>query len=105
MGELPADALVIVGRARGADTVAERAALARGLDVAGYPAEWSKHGRRAGWLRNRVMLDALLGGERDEARLVIAFWDMHSPGTRGMIDLARKAGVHVEIWGSDGIRR
>jgi hypothetical protein len=101
--ELPADALVIVGRARGADAVAEREASACGLDVAGYPAEWSKHGRRAGWLRNRVMLDVLLGGE-DDARLVVAFWDGSSRGTLSMIRLARDAGITVEIWNQYGIR-
>lgn len=102
--QLPADTLVIVGRARGADTVAEREAMLCGLTIDARPADWQRYGRRAGWLRNAEMLDVLLAGAPDDTRVVIAFWDGSSRGTAGMLRLARSAGVEVEVWNPDGIR-
>jgi SLOG family YspA-like protein len=97
VGALPANAYVIVGRARGADRMAEGVALGLGLQVDPHPANWKRHGRRAGMIRNREMLDTLRSGEQSERRLVIAFWDGDSPGTAGMIRMAQAAGVEVEI--------
>lgn len=102
--QLPADTLVIVGRARGADTVAEREAMLCGLTIDARPADWQRYGRRAGWLRNAEMLDVLLAGASDDTRVVIAFWDGSSRGTAGMLRLAQSAGVEVEVWTPDGIR-
>lgn len=96
------DALVILGRARGADRMAEAVALDLGLAVDAYPADWKRHGRRAGWVRNADMLRALRDGEPGERRLVIAFWDGRSPGTAGMIRMAQMAGVEVEIYDDAG---
>ena len=78
---------IISGHARGADQMAEMYADERGIDVTIFPAEWNKHGRAAGFIRNKQMLDE---GQPD---LVVAF-----PGGRGtanMVDLAKKAGVSV----------
>jgi UDP-N-acetylmuramoylalanine-D-glutamate ligase len=78
---------IIHGAARGADSLAALAAERLGFDTEQYPANWSKHGRAAGPIRNKQMLDSGLD-------LVIAF-----PGGRGtanMITQARKAGV--EVW-------
>lgn len=79
---------IIHGCASGADTLASEWARLRGVPVEGYRAEWEKHGRRAGPLRNQRMLDE---GEPDH---VVAF-----PGGRGTADMvrrARKAGVYVD---------
>lgn len=87
MQALPPDATVIVGGARGADTLAEVAALALGMQVEVFYANWNKYGTRAGPIRNQEMIDS--GIDK-----VIAF-----PGGYGTHDLkmrARKAGVPVE---------
>jgi len=79
---------IISGHARGADQMAEMYADERDIAVEVYPADWSKHGKAAGFIRNKQMLDE---GKPD---LVVAF-----PGGKGtsmMVDIARKAGVTVE---------
>ncbi len=52
-----------------------------------YPAQWEKYGRRAGYLRNKQML------EEGKPELVIAF--PGGVGTRMMVQLAKTAGVEV----------
>lgn len=83
------DMMIISGAAKGADTLAIDWAVIHWVPFEEYPADWDKHGKPAGFIRNKQMLDE---GKPD---LVIAF-----PGGRGtnmMIDLARKAGVAVEV--------
>lgn len=80
---LPKDVVVISGGARGVDSVAEEEARVQGLTVEIYPADWARYGRRAGYVRNKIMVD--------KADKVVAFWDGKSKGTKHTIDLARKA--------------
>ena len=54
-----------------------------------YPANWKKHGRAAGPIRNKQML------EEAKPDLVIAF--PGGAGTANMVKQAREAGVKVEI--------
>ena len=85
---LEEDAVEIIhGCARGADAIAAMWADERGVPVHAFPADWDKHGRSAGPIRNRQMLAE---GKPD---LVLAF-----PGGRGtanMIAQAKAAGVDV----------
>ena len=78
---------VIHGGARGADEGAARWGESEGVKVLAFPADWKKHGKSAGPIRNRKMLTE---GKPD---IVIAF-----PGGRGtenMIALAEDAGITV----------
>lgn len=78
---------VIHGGARGADSLAGAWAFERSIPVRVFEAEWGKHGKAAGALRNQRMLDE---GRPDA---VLAF-----PGGRGTADMvrrARKAGIRV----------
>ena len=87
MQAVPADATIIVGGARGADSLAEVSALALGMVAEVFYANWNKYGTRAGPIRNQEMIDS--GIDK-----VIAF-----PGGYGTHDLkmrARKAGIPVE---------
>lgn len=88
--------VVIEGEARGADTMAAGWAENHGVRVEPYPASWARHGRAAGPIRNRRML------EEGRPELVVAFHDdlARSKGTLSMVALARKAGVPVEVYGS-----
>jgi hypothetical protein len=54
---LPEDAAIIHGAARGADSLAGELAQARGLVVYEFPADWKTHGRAAGPIRNRQMIE------------------------------------------------
>lgn len=80
---------IISGRARGADTVGVRWAEHYGYAVDAYPADWDRYGKRAGFLRNRQMLQE---GKPD---LGIEF-----PGGRGTADMhsqLQRAGVPVYV--------
>lgn len=79
--------LVIHGGCVGIDTLAGKWAKSRGIPVTVVPADWAKHGRAAGPIRNQQMLDE----KRPE--MVIAF--QGGNGTKDMVDRARKAGVHI----------
>lgn len=81
------DVILAHGGARGADRMAGDYAKSRGWDVAVFQADWTKHGKAAGPIRNRHMLHAF------RPDIVVAF-----PGGRGtadMVAIARKAGVVV----------
>jgi hypothetical protein len=79
--------VVIVGGARGADTLAAEWADGRGLPCEVYMADWQGLGTKAGRIRNERMLSD------GKPALVVAF-----PGGRGtahMAGIARGAGVEV----------
>lgn len=78
---------IIHGGANGADALAGVWAQLRQLPVTVYRANWQKHGKAAGPIRNRRMLDE---GKPD---LVIAF--PGGKGTANMIAIANSSGVRV----------
>lgn len=80
---------VISGGARGADTLGERWAVTRHVELRRFPAEWDKYGGSAGPRRNQQMIDE---GQPD---MVVAF-----PGGKGTQDMVRRAhlhGIRVEV--------
>ena len=52
-------------------------------------ADWGLHGRRAGYIRNEDMAEY--------ADACIVFWDGKSPGSRHMIEIAKKAKLPLRI--------
>lgn len=79
--------VVIHGAARGADTIGEEWAVARGIEFVRFPADWSRLRNAAGPIRNAQMLRE---GKPDH---VFAL-----PGGRGtlnMVGQAKEAGVPV----------
>lgn len=83
---------VVHGGARGADTIAAEWAAARGSHVTAerHPAEWERHGKSAGHRRNAEMV--ALGAD-----ICLAFPIGESRGTRGCIEMAKKAGIPVKV--------
>lgn len=78
---------IVEGGARGADAIARGWAKARNVPCHTVPADWERHGKAAGPIRNRAMLDQYT------PELVVAF-----PGGRGtanMIAQATTRGVRV----------
>ena len=69
---------VVSGKAIGVDSLGERWAAANGIDVEPFPADWSRHGKAAGPIRNREM------AKHCDAAVII--WDGKSNGTRKMIE-------------------
>jgi hypothetical protein len=78
---------LIHGAARGADLLAAAWAVSRNVPAGAFRAEWAKHGKSAGFIRNaRMLRDGRPG-------LVMAF--PGGKGTAHMVKLARAAGVPV----------
>lgn len=83
------NATIIHGGARGADSLADNFCRLYAVPCEVYPADWERHGRQAGLLRNMQMLDSGVDA-------VIGFWDRQSPGTRHAL---REANIrHIPIW-------
>ena len=78
---------IISGGTHGADALAERFAREYGIPLRVFPADWARHGRRAGPLRNTEIVR--------NADAVAAFWDGSSSGTRDTVTKARTAGLYV----------
>jgi ABC-type Fe3+-hydroxamate transport system substrate-binding protein len=75
------------GEAQGYDNLAKTGAKDRRVNCVGYPADWKKHGKGAGPIRNKQMLDQF------QPDIVIAFPGKN--GTNDMIRQAKEAGVKV----------
>lgn len=76
----------------GADLLARRVAAEFGMPVETFPADWKKHGRAAGPIRNQEMADA-------GADLCLAFPSAgRSTGTWDMIRRACAAGIDTHIY-------
>jgi hypothetical protein len=80
------ETVVVSGGAWGADEMCQTWAAIHGLQVERHPAEWSKHGKRAGFVRNAEMV--ALGAD-----LCVAFIYGGSNGATMTANLAEKAGI------------
>jgi len=91
---LPKDPTIIVGGAKGADSIAEGVARDLNLKVEVFKADWATYGRAAGPIRNKAMLES--GIDK-----VLAFHDnlSMSKGTRNLVSQAKKMGIEVEVLG------
>jgi hypothetical protein len=77
--------VIIHGNARGADLLADQYAREKSLGVIPFPADWDTHGKRAGFIRNKQMLD------EGKPHAVIAF--PGGIGTRMMVGLAKRYNI------------
>ena len=87
------DTVVIHGAARGADKLAGVVAEGLGFEVISVPADWNKHHRAAGPIRNKKMLAM-------RPMIVLAFHEdiRTSKGTKHMVTIARKAGIETKVF-------
>ncbi len=72
--------ILIQGEAAGADALAKRYAIEHNIEVISVPAQWIKHGKAAGPIRNREML------EKYPNAIVVAF-----PGGAGTANCKTEA--------------
>lgn len=82
------DLVIIHGNARGADLLAHQYAREKSLRALPFPADWDTYGKRAGYVRNKQMLD------EGKPHAVIAF--PGGVGTRMMVGLAKRYGIPVK---------
>lgn len=74
--------LIISGAAKGADSLGEQWAKNNNIKTLIFPADWNKHGKKAGFIRNEDIIKNCDG--------CIAFWDKKSSGTKHSISLCEK---------------
>lgn len=77
---------VVTGGARGADTAGEQWALMRRHLSEVHPADWDRYKKRAGFIRNKEMVDSGLD-------YAMFFWDGESKGTAMTMKLVRAAKI------------
>lgn len=75
----------------GADWCVEDCAKGTGWATEPHPADWDKHGKAAGPIRNQKMVDA-------GADICLAFIKNKSRGATHCADAAEKAGIPVLRW-------
>lgn len=90
------DTVLVHGGAVGADTICANVWSKWGLPVEKHPANWGKHGRAAGPIRNQEMVD--LGAD-----LCVGFVLPYPKGrgTRDCLKRASEAGIECYIWEAD----
>jgi len=74
--------VIVSGGAIGADSLGARYAKENRLELVEYLPDWTKYGRRAGFVRNELIIK--------DSDVVYAFWDSKSKGTESSINLAKK---------------
>ena len=76
---------VVSGCARGADKAGEAWARDHGVPVVRFPADWRRHGRKAGPMRNREMAAY--------ADALALLWDGESVGSKHILGVAKSIGM------------
>jgi hypothetical protein len=101
------DIEIISGCANGADKNGELFAEQYNFKVARFPAAWddlnaspcliktNSYGKRYNSLAGRNRNLKMAEYAKQDNGILIAFWDGKSPGTKGMIDIARKLGLRI----------
>lgn len=79
---------VVSGGARGVDSLGEHWARRNGVPLRLFPADWDRHGKAAGYIRNAQM------GDYADALIAVT---TGSPGTRNMIEYATRKGLKVFV--------
>ena len=84
----PEQAILVHGAARGLDSIAAEIADRWGMQTEAHPARWDLHGKSAGPRRNSEMV-------KSGVDVCLGFPIGPSPGTRGCMAAARRAGIRV----------
>lgn len=90
------ESIIVQGEANGVDLHAKNYAIQNEIDFENHPADWKTHGHKAGFIRNKKMLESIIDAPRP---VLFAILSMHhdNKGTRNMIEQALATGV-VEVW-------
>ncbi len=87
------DIEIVSGHCVGADLLGETYAQKNNVSLKTLHADWQEHGKAAGPIRNKKMVDYIKGGNS----CVIAFAGNNSRGTMNTISLAKKEGIPVFV--------
>lgn len=88
---------LVHGDARGADKTAAAIASSWGWIPIPFPADWDKHGKKSGILRNDEMVNYLIEMKKDPDTyaVCVAFPRLGSIGTLDCMRRAKRAGIWV----------
>ena len=89
LDEIKDISLIVSGGAKGADSFGESYARAKGINTLIFIPDWEKHGKAAGFIRNKDIVK--------NSNMIVAFWDGESRGTKNSIDMAEKLGKKVIV--------
>lgn len=89
----------IIGDARGLDSIVWNVLTRFSLPRLRFDADWEQYGKRAGHVRNDLMLRELQRIDPDG--FLLAAWDGSSTGTKSMMDKAEKLGI--QVWRIGGL--
>lgn len=90
----PHRTIVVSGGAKGVDSWAVARAKELGIRTRVFPAQWEKHGKQAGFIRNKLIVQ--------HSQDVVAFWDGKSKGTEHTIEYAIEMRKPVAIFSPHG---
>lgn len=80
---------IVSGDCRGIDHLGELYAEVEDIPIKKFPADWTKHGKAAGPIRNQTMADY--------ADALILIWDGESRGSFDMLTKAFKKGLSIFV--------
>ena len=80
---------IISGKAKGADSLGEKYAKERDINIIAKEADWNLFGKSAGYRRNVEMANI--------ATHAIVFWDGKSKGSKHMIDIMKQQNKPVRV--------
>jgi hypothetical protein len=80
--------ILVHGACKGADNTCAVVAETLGFIVRGYPADWSKHGRAAGPIRNQLMIDT--ENRQDEPLDECLVFHDNLESSKGTADMVRR---------------
>lgn len=78
---------IVCGCCEGVDMAGKQYAIENGIPIKYFPANWYKHGKAAGPIRNKEMAEY--------ADCLVLFWDGISHGSRNMLYIAKKTGLNI----------
>jgi len=85
---------IVSGHCRGADMLGEQYAKDHGIPLVLFPANWSKYGKRAGYIRN----DQMAKYASEKKGVLIAFPIGEARGTKMMIRIAHDYDLETEVY-------
>ena len=81
---------IISGGAKGVDKLGEQLAEEKKIPIKVFEADWDKHGKSAGYIRNQEMAEY--------ADALLCIWDGTSKGTKHMIDIMKSLHKPVTLF-------
>lgn len=86
--------VIVSGGAAGVDSLAKQYATENNYQYREFPADWNKHGKSAGYIRNTLMHKYISNYKH---RMCVAFWDGESKGTAHNFELAKKYNNDISV--------